>query len=599
MNAFIGKQIGNYKIIRMLGSGGFADVYLGEHSYLNTQAAIKMLQTRLASEQVQPFLNEARTVANLSHPHIVKVLDFGIDTESKYPYLVMTYAPNGTLRQRHPHGTRLSPTEVLSYLRQLGPALQYAHERKLIHRDIKPENMLIGADGSILLGDFGIAVATQSSRYQGKQEVGGTVAYMAPEQIQGKAVAASDQYALAIVVYEWLVGQRPFTGSFAEIGSQHLFTAPPSIREKVPEITPQIEAVVLKALSKKPEDRYPSIQAFVSAFEKAYQESQSAPLPPPPKDVSGETTHMPQDANKTPQLSESQIPTARAQFTPSSPEQPPVGVTSGASHVMTNPNLSQIPTSRPLMTPTPSGSQLSGYYPVPPAAASAPPAPKQKSRAGLILTIVILILLLLGTLGGGGYLLWQMNNQIVALSKDRAANTQPTQPQSTQPIVTAPTATPSPTNETSGSAAATVTTTPEVTPTGGQIIIYNVADIKKFRFTCALSCDYNALDIVLDSITVNDEERTSTWHFTITNGSHQACEYMRAYKLYLTDESGKSYSSSGPFTEAILLNGDQTMERWASVKLGSEKNTVYQVHFEDTCFSFGSNKVYQIENFRI
>src|SRR5439155_23219890 len=157
-------------------------------------------------------LTEARTLAHLRHPHSVQVLDFGL--EGMTAFLVMDYAPNGTLRQRHPTGTLLPLDTVVTYVRQVAEALQYAHQEKLIHHDIKPENMLLGRSNEVLLSDFGIAIVAQSSRYSGDQEVGGTIAYMAPEQLQGKAVPASDQYALGIVVYEWLSGDRPFHGSF-------------------------------------------------------------------------------------------------------------------------------------------------------------------------------------------------------------------------------------------------------------------------------------------------------------------------------------------------------------------------------------------------
>ena len=160
----------------------------------------------------------------LEHPHIVQILDFGV--EGKIPYFVMDYAPNGTLRQRYPKGTRLQMASIIQYVEQVAEALQYAHSRKLIHRDIKPENMLIGSNEEILLSDFGIAVLAQSSHDQAMQKAVGTISYMAPEQIQGKPQLASDQYALGIVVYEWLCGERPFRGSFTEIASQHIFTAP-------------------------------------------------------------------------------------------------------------------------------------------------------------------------------------------------------------------------------------------------------------------------------------------------------------------------------------------------------------------------------------
>ena len=196
----VGQQMGNYQLIQLLGEGGFAEVYLGEHIHLGTQAAIKVLHTQITSDDIDKFRTEARTVARLIHPNIVRVLEFGV--ESKTPFLVMDYASNGTLRQRHPRGAHLPLNVVVSYVKQIADALQYAHDEKLIHRDIKPENMLLGRRSEILLSDFGIASVAQSSRYQNTQEVAGTVAYMAPEQIQGKPRPASDQYSLAVVVYE-------------------------------------------------------------------------------------------------------------------------------------------------------------------------------------------------------------------------------------------------------------------------------------------------------------------------------------------------------------------------------------------------------------
>jgi serine/threonine protein kinase len=217
----VGQQLGNYKLIKLLGQGGFADVYLGEHIYLNTMVAVKVLHTQLASDGIEEFLTESRTIARLVHPNIIRVLDFGV--MDNIPFLVMDYAPNGTLRQHHPKGVRVPLPTVVLYVKQVAVALRYTHEQKLIHRDIKPENMLLGQHNDILLSDFGIASVAQSSHYQITQEVVGTAAYMAPEQLQGKARQASDQYALGVVVYEWLCGERPFQGSFTEIVSQHLW----------------------------------------------------------------------------------------------------------------------------------------------------------------------------------------------------------------------------------------------------------------------------------------------------------------------------------------------------------------------------------------
>src|SRR5205085_9904073 len=171
-----GQQLGNYRLIRLVGKGGFAEVYLGEHIYLSTPVAVKVLHTQLESEDMAVFLNEARTIARLIHPHIIRVTDFGLDGET--PFLVMDYAPNGTLRQRHARGIQLPLTTIVPYVKQLAEALQHAHDEKLIHRDIKPENMLLGRRNEVLLSDFGIALIAQSSRYQSTQDVIGTVAYM-------------------------------------------------------------------------------------------------------------------------------------------------------------------------------------------------------------------------------------------------------------------------------------------------------------------------------------------------------------------------------------------------------------------------------------
>ncbi len=269
MTSYVAQQLGNYRVMRHLGRGGFADVYLGVHIHLKTQAAIKVLHTELTSSDVEKFRAEARTIARLEHPHIVRVLDFGIDGST--PFLVMTYAPNGTLRQHHPGGTNLPLATVVGYVRQLAEALQYAHQHKLIHRDIKPENMLLGRHNEVLLSDFGFALIAQSSHSQQKDAMAGTIAYMAPEQLRGQPSPASDQYALGVVVYEWLTGTRPFQGTALEIATQHMLQPPSSLRARNPAIPAEMEEVVLTALAKDPQQRFTRVQAFATALEQASQ----------------------------------------------------------------------------------------------------------------------------------------------------------------------------------------------------------------------------------------------------------------------------------------------------------------------------------------
>ncbi|HLZ61246.1 MAG TPA: serine/threonine-protein kinase [Ktedonosporobacter sp.] len=266
MSERTGQQLGNYRLLRLLGRGGFAEVYLGEHIYLKTQAAIKVLRTRLAEEEQEGFRNEARLIAHLAHEHIVRVLEFGV--EQGTPFLVMEYAPQGTLRDVRPRGSRYTLEQILPSIEQIASALQYAHQQKLVHRDVKPENMLLGAQGEVLLSDFGIALVVQSTNLQRPQSIVGTIVYMAPEQLRGRPEPASDQYALGVTVYEWLCGARPFRGTFNEVAYQQVLAQPLPLRERVP-ISPAVDEVVLAALAKDPQRRFPSIEHFANALKEA------------------------------------------------------------------------------------------------------------------------------------------------------------------------------------------------------------------------------------------------------------------------------------------------------------------------------------------
>ena len=278
MSQRIGQQVGTYRLLRVLGEGGFATVYLGEHLHLGRLAALKLLHFSFSPEDSEAFRKEAQLIARLEHPHIVRVLDY--DVQAGTPFLVMSFAPGGTLRSVHPRGTMLPLSTVVDYVTQAAEALQYAHDRQVIHRDIKPENLLVGARQEVLLGDFGIAVLSQRSRSVSTQAVVGTAAYMAPEQFRGKPCFASDQYALAVVVYEWLLGERPFSGSFVELASQHLLTAPPGLRERDPGISPAVERVVLTALAKESTQRFGSVKDFALALAHASRATASTLFSP-------------------------------------------------------------------------------------------------------------------------------------------------------------------------------------------------------------------------------------------------------------------------------------------------------------------------------
>ena len=300
-----GQQLGNYRLIRLVGKGGFAEVYLGEHIYLSTPVAVKVLHTQLESEDMAGFLNEARTIARLIHPHIIRVTDFGLDGET--PFLVMDYAPNGTLRQRHLRGTKLPLTTIVPYVKQLAEALQHAHDEKLIHRDIKPENMLLGRKNEVLLGDFGIATIAHRTATQNTQMIAGTALYMAPELFRGKSYPSSDQYSLGVTVYQWLCGETPFSsGDFIQLGYQHTYVPPQPLSEKLPTIPLDVEQVVMTALAKEPKQRFGSVQAFANALAQASQSEQ--PFIVKPRSQTPEPRTSSQSASPRPSEQIAQVP---------------------------------------------------------------------------------------------------------------------------------------------------------------------------------------------------------------------------------------------------------------------------------------------------
>jgi len=238
------QQLGNYRLKQVLGKGAFADVYLGEHLYLNTSVAVKVLHSKLDSPTPADFLIEARHISHLVHPHIIRVFDFGIDSDT--PFLVMDYAPHGNLRQKHPPGMTVQLPLVVTYVMALASALQHAHDQHLVHRDIKPENVLLGQKREVLLCDFGLALLTSHRASLQVRERFGPQAYMAPELIYGQPVPASDQYALAVMVYEWLYGHLPSEDLTAHFANQHLYTDTSSLCEAHPDIPRAVEKVLLR-----------------------------------------------------------------------------------------------------------------------------------------------------------------------------------------------------------------------------------------------------------------------------------------------------------------------------------------------------------------
>lgn len=284
MRTYVGHRLGQYYLVRWIGRGGFADVYEASDRFLRRRVAIKVLHARFTQEQYDAFRNEGILLAQLNHPNIVRIIEFNV--HHNIPYLVMELATKGTLSQRHPVGQQLSLDLVSEYVRQIANALEYIHTFRggMAHLDVKPENMLIAEDGRILLNDFGIASFLKKNALRSGQCVG-TVYYMAPECLEGKASFASDQYALAVVVYSWLAGTYPFDGTTGEIIRQHINADPPLLSNIRPDIPLAVEQVIRQGMAKKPEDRFESTREFGLALEAARYVTFLPDLSPPPSIV--------------------------------------------------------------------------------------------------------------------------------------------------------------------------------------------------------------------------------------------------------------------------------------------------------------------------
>ncbi len=248
---------GRYRIMRKLGSGGMADVYLAEDEELGRRVAIKILNDRHANDEqfVERFRREAKNAAGLSHPNIVSIYDRG-EAEGTY-YIAMEYLDGRNLKELVVARGPLPIPDTIEATRQVLAALRFAHRKGVVHRDIKPHNVMADADGRLKVTDFGIARAGVSQMTEAGSIIG-TAQYLSPEQARGTAVdQRSDLYSIGIVLYEMLTGQVPFTGdSPVEIAMKHLSDTPrpPSLLR--PEIPPDLDMVVLRALAKSPEDRF-------------------------------------------------------------------------------------------------------------------------------------------------------------------------------------------------------------------------------------------------------------------------------------------------------------------------------------------------------
>jgi tRNA A-37 threonylcarbamoyl transferase component Bud32 len=297
MTSLIGHTVGRYHIVEQLGQGGMAVVYKGYDNRLERYVAVKVIRFTNALDEhfLKRFDREAKALAQLQHPNIVGVIDYGEYEGS--PYLVMEYIPGGTLKN---YLGRVMPfAEAAALLSPIARALEYAHQNAIVHRDVKPANILLTASNQPMLTDFGIARLLNSEesveQLTGTGVGVGTPEYMAPEQWLGQAGPSADIYALGVVFYELITGRRPYSADTPAAVLLKAVNDPlPRPRDFVPSLPEHVEQVIYKALAKKPEDRYDSMDLFARALDRLASQpvsQESQPIPAQPPSPSSDYTH--------------------------------------------------------------------------------------------------------------------------------------------------------------------------------------------------------------------------------------------------------------------------------------------------------------------
>jgi serine/threonine protein kinase len=324
MANLVGKTLGKYELTERLGSGGMAEVYKAYHPILDRYVTIKILHSYLAEGEdfLARFKREARAVASLRHPHIQQIHDF--DIEDDHYYMVMEFIDWGTLQnlmmELAKSGAYMPVSQVLSILRQVGEALDYAHKQGIIHRDIKPSNILLDSAGNAFLADFGIARMMSGTQFTATGSLIGTPTYMSPEQGTGaELTTVSDIYSLGVILYELLTGKVPFTSETTPLAiiHKHIHEPPPNPRSLRPDLPEAVEQVLLKALAKDPQDRYQSAGELVRMLEKTLPADVIAELDAPARKGKASVTDRPTELIEIPAVDRAHLPTvAMAEETP-------------------------------------------------------------------------------------------------------------------------------------------------------------------------------------------------------------------------------------------------------------------------------------------
>ncbi len=462
----IGQQLDEYELVSLLGYGGMARVYRGRDVRLKRDVAIKVIDAVYRADEAYRarFEREAQAIAQLEHPHIVRLYRYG--EVSGLFYMAMQFVPGkdlfSYLAELKAQNEWMPALEAARFVRELCGALDYAHSKGIIHRDVKPSNILLGEDGRSYLTDFGLALLSDSET---RGDIFGSPHYVAPEQAISSAsvVPQSDLYAVGVILYEMFTGQRPFEGAAPlEIAMKQMGELPVSPQEIRPDLSPALTAVILKTLAKEPRDRYPNGNLLAAAVEQALQQPEEITMA-----ALGGTDHNPAPA-----------------FGP-----PPPPVVAGAP-------LSTAPRSLP---PPPAAVAMGQAQHV---VVPTPKAERKKSGNGRSCLYFLLFLLILGGVSGaaGWFFVWENHsvNDLVYLAQTgglpptatATATVAPTETPTTTPTSTAtatavptetalatntaaaalptntplPSPTPSPTNTSTPRPTATATSTPTATP---------------------------------------------------------------------------------------------------------------------------------------
>jgi serine/threonine-protein kinase len=289
----IGRHLNNYEIVSLLGEGGMGTVYLALHPIMGRKAAVKVLKPELARDEslVSRFFNEARAANAIRHPNIIDIIDVGMLPEDNVPYMLMEFLEGESLATRLDRVRPLDVAQAVEIASQTASALAAAHSKGIVHRDLKPDNLflvpdeMVGAGERVKVLDFGIAKLRDDLRGSSmKTRTGaimGTAAYMSPEQCQGlieKIDHRTDIYALGIILYEMLCGAPPFTSEgFGDLIIMHVMKEPEPPQHKNPEVPPEVNAAILRALAKAPSDRFQSMTEFLSAL-RGYAAGHTGPI---------------------------------------------------------------------------------------------------------------------------------------------------------------------------------------------------------------------------------------------------------------------------------------------------------------------------------